>query len=252
MKPYYQDDSVTLYLGDAEDVLPTLDAVDHVITDPPYAPIAMKNARSGSTIKKRRDGKLYDFGYEALLPEMRATVAPILSALTRRWAIVWTDIESASAWRCVMSTEYVRTGIWVREHGAPQFSGDRPAQGVEACYIGHGPARKKWNGGGHPATWIGSIVNSQGERNGHKSPKPLWLMRRQVEQFTDYGDTILDPYAGSATTLVAAYELGRRAIGIEISESVCEAAAKRLESLTPPLFTLPAEKPVQAALEATP
>ena len=62
----------------------------------------------------------------------------------------------------------------------------------------------------------------------HPTPKPELLMADLVMQFTDAGDTILDPFMGSGTTLVAAKRLGRKAIGIELEEKYCEIAAKRL------------------------
>ena len=233
LHPYYEGaGGVVIYHGDCLEVLSELGQVDHVIMDPPYAPRAMKNARSGSTIKQRRDGQIYDFGYEALTPEVRQAVAVLVGDLALGWVISWCDIESASAWREALELaclRYVRTGVWVREHGAPQFSGDRPAQGVETCVIAHaGGVRMAWNGGGRPATWIGPIVSSQSGDRLHSSPKPLWLMRQLIEDFTDPGDTILDPFMGSGTTLRAAKDLGRKAIGIEIEERYCEIAAQRL------------------------
>lgn len=236
MTPYYDRDGITLYHGDCREVLDLFTTagghIDHVITDPPYAARSMENARDGTTIKYRRDHVWRDFGYDAITDNDRSDVAGELRVLADRWCIVWTDIESAHLWRAALegySMRYVRTGVWVRENGAPQFSGDRPGQGVEACVIMHGNGeRLRWNGGGRPAVWKGPIVNSQAERYGHSSPKPLWLMHQLIEQFTDPGDIILDPFAGSGTTLRAAKDLGRRAVGIEIVEAWCAAIAERL------------------------
>lgn len=61
----------------------------------------------------------------------------------------------------------------------------------------------------------------------HPSPKPEQVMRRLVEVVTTAGQTVLDPFMGSGTTLRAAKDLGRRAIGIELEERYCEIAAKR-------------------------
>lgn len=83
---------------------------------------------------------------------------------------------------------------------------------------------------GH-AVWSVPIVLDRG-RNGarlHTTQKPDSLMRSLVDLFTDPGETILDPFAGSGTTLVAAAYLGRRAIGVEREERYCEVIAKRLE-----------------------
>ena len=232
MRPYYEHGGITVFHGDCREILPLLERVDHVITDPPYAARAMKNFRSGSTIKQYRDGEIRDFGYEALDEDLRRDSAREMVRLCGRWLLVWSDIENAHLWRRDLEcagARYIRTGVWVREHAAPQFSGDRPAQGVEACVITHhAKERLAWNGGGRPATWIGPIVNSQGERFEHTSPKPLWLMKQLIADFTNPDDLILDPFAGSLTTLVAAKALGRRAIGIEIEEKFIEAGLKRL------------------------
>jgi DNA modification methylase len=67
-----------------------------------------------------------------------------------------------------------------------------------------------------------------GEKNGHPCPKPLSWMRWLVSLGSRVGETVLDPFMGSGTTLVAAKQLYRNAIGIEIEERYCEIAAKRL------------------------
>lgn len=231
-------------------------AVDHVVTDPPYAPRAMKNARSHETMKQRRDGKVYDFGYSALTDLLRRTMAVEFARLARRWVLVWCDIESAAAWRADMEgndLRYIRTGIWVRENSAPQFSGDRPAQGVEACVIMHAPKRRlAWNGGGHPATWIGPIVNSHSGERVHTTPKPLWLMLKQIEQFTDPDDLVLDPFSGSGTTGVACLRLGRRFIGIERDEKYAAVARERLEAESKGLSLRDARAGQQSLFGVTP
>ncbi len=62
----------------------------------------------------------------------------------------------------------------------------------------------------------------------HPSQKPLQVISRLISTFTAEGDLVLDPFMGSGTTLVAARNLGRRAIGIEIEERYCEVAVLRL------------------------
>jgi len=108
----------------------------------------------------------------------------------------------------------------------PQFSGDRPAVGFEPCTICHAPRQLAWNGGGSAAVWTHGICKT--DRPDHPCPKPLSLMFELLTLFTDEGEPVLDPFMGSGTTLRAAKDLGRRAIGIEIEEKYCEIAAKRL------------------------
>ncbi len=73
------------------------------------------------------------------------------------------------------------------------------------------------------------VVNDiRTENNGHPSPKPLSVIRHLVETLTTPDEVVIDPFLGSGTTLVAAKQLGRRAIGIEVEERFCEMAAQRL------------------------
>lgn len=84
-----------------------------------------------------------------------------------------------------------------------------------------GPARMfrmVWNGG------AGDLANRVGRRRAHPTQKPVQLMRWVVERTSG---TVLDPYAGSGSTLVAAKSLGRPSIGIEVVEAYCEMAATR-------------------------
>ena len=227
MSPYHEQDGVTIYHGDCLDVLPTLGAVDHVITDPPYSDDTHDGARTGD---RSAAGVLVDFA--------STSAGAIREALgmckARRWGVLTVDwqhvlplkLQPPNGWK------FVRHGVWVKPNGTPQFTGDRPAQGWEAVAILHADVkgRMRWNGGGLPATWTHLKVSGL-----HPTGKPEPLLIEWIEQFTDQGETVLDPFMGSGTTLVAAKRLGRRAIGIEREEKYCEIAAKRLAQGALPL-----------------
>lgn len=248
--PYYQDDAVTLWHGDCRTWLPELPPVDHVITDPPYSKHVHGAARSSRMQSANDRGGRYgadvrrnvDLGFEHLDPELRRFSAEFFAALVRRWVLVFSDVESANLWRddlTAFDLDYVRTGAWIKEGSTPQFSGDRPAVGFEAVTICHPKGRKRWNGGGKHAVWSVPIVLDRGrtgEGRLHTTQKPLGLMSGLVDLFTDPGETILDPFAGSGTTLLAASHAGRKAIGIEQSEAYCEVIAKRLATADVSLF----------------
>jgi site-specific DNA-methyltransferase (adenine-specific) len=78
--------------------------------------------------------------------------------------------------------------------------------------------------------WTNGVWTFGGETRavGHPAPFPLDLPRRCIRLFSYVGDTVLDPFAGSGTTLLAAWETGRRAIGVEVSEEYCRVAETRL------------------------
>ena len=240
-KPYYSDEAVTLYHGRCEDVLPTLGEVAHVITDPPYSEHVHGAARSSRMQSANDRGGKYgsdvrrnvDLGFDHLTPELREFCAAQFARLARRWVLVFSDVESGHLWQRDLEgsgLDYVRTGAWVKVGSTPQFSGDRPATGHESIVICHPKGRKRWNGGGKHALWSVPIVLNRGkaEERVHTTQKPDALMRALVDQFTDPGEVVLDPFAGSGTTLVAAHYLGRRAIGVEQRERYCEETAKRL------------------------
>lgn len=221
--------------ADNADVLPQLAAksVHHVITDPPYSEwVHEKNRRMlAGTNGKGADGvQRTKIGFDALTPREMMAAAEQSARVCSRWVLVFCDVESAANWRLELSAsglEHVRTGAWVKIGGAPQFSGDRPAAGFESVVIAHRKGRKKWNGGGKAAVWTHAIEREARE---HTTPKPLPLMLELVELFTDPGDVVLDPFAGSGTTGVACLRLGRRFIGVERDAKYAAVARERLDA----------------------
>lgn len=233
MTPFYEDAAVKLFLGDCREILPQLGAVDHVITDPPYS-VLVVNTSKGAPPNTMGKAERRDLGYAGVTDDDRAVLGLEIGRLARRWALVFCDAESLTAWRLALEAgglRHIRMGAWVSPSCTPQFTGDRPGTGWEACEIAHAPGRCKWNGGGKPAVWVvNRPVNGGPERAeaAHPTPKPSALLEVVVDQFTDPGDLILDPFGGSGTTAVAAKRLGRRCILIEREEKYCEVAANRL------------------------
>lgn len=230
---FYERDGITIYKGDCREILPTLGAVDHVLTDPPYSETTHNGARS-LTSDNRKGGTGDNAGridFDAIGAEMIREAVALADPL--RWTVATVDWRHVHELECAppLGARFVRFGIWVKPDGAPQFTGDRPATGWEAVAIMHKLGGKmRWNGGGNRAVWVFPIARGE-----HPTEKPLGLLLELVSLFTDPGETILDPFMGSGTTLVAAYQLGRKAIGVEIDERWAEVAARRLEACTPPL-----------------
>ena len=235
MTPYYDRDGITIYHGRCEDILPMLpaDSVDVVITDPPYSEHVHGKVRQGADLP---DGisRSTNLGFDSISPELMRICAHEFSRLATRWVTIFCDVELSGEWMKEVvdaGLDYVRTGAWVKLDATPQFSGDRPAPGFETIVIAHPKGRKRWNGGGGHAVWSHRIVIGRDERTKrvHTTQKPEALMRQLVALFSEPGETILDAFIGSGTTLVAARDLGRRAIGIEKDELNCVKAVKRLQ-----------------------
>ena len=136
--------------------------------------------------------------------------------------------------------------------GAINFMKDLPYKGVWICWdkrtkeeadgVFGSPFELAWcdKVGGYDKIYRimhGGVINNDGANSPrfHPTQKPIQLMARIMKDFVDETDTILDPFMGSGTTLRAAKDLGRKAIGIEIEEKYCEIAAKRLSQEVLPL-----------------
>lgn len=219
MKPYYADSAVTLYHGDCLEIIPSVGDVDHVITDPPYD----SKTHKGAVLEQAIDfAPLADLG----------VLVPSLIQASRRWVVCFCSLEMLDCYRRASGDAWIRAGIWDRIVNMPQMSGDRPAQGGEGVAIMHRGGRKKWNGGGKAAIWRHDVERGHKQ---HPTQKPLHLFTEIISQFTDTGDTILDPFAGSGTTGRSCKDLGRKCVMIEREERYCEIAARRMSQEVLPL-----------------
>jgi site-specific DNA-methyltransferase (adenine-specific) len=252
-EPFYSDDAVTLYHGDCLDILPQLDEpVDHVITDPPYEAEAHTEGRR---IKTVGGGGTYGetgpcvLDFQPITDAVRQDAAAQFARLAARWVLVFCQVEAVGAWREALTgrgLSYRRACAWLKRDAQPQLSGDRPGMGYESIVCAHASGRSTWNGGGKRGVYETVRASTYENREAlHMTEKPILLMSALVADFTDEGETILDPFAGSGTTGVAAKLNGRKAILIECEEKYCEVAAKRLRETEPGrLFDkLPKAKP---------
>jgi len=225
MKPYYADESVTLYHGDCREVLASLGdrSVDCVITDPPYTErthgMAKTNKGAGHGVKALDFAHIADDDLSSILAEC--------GRVTRRWVVASLAYQHAFKFDAdpPSGLRTLRLGVWVKTNPMPQISADRPGQGWESiAYMHRADEKPTWHGGGKHGNYV--LPVQQGE--GHPTVKPLSMVAEWVRNFTDYGQTVLDPFAGSGTTLRAAIDNGRKAIGVELEERYCELIAKRL------------------------
>lgn len=229
--PYYQDEHVTLWHGDCREVLSSMAdrSVDCVITDPPYSERTHSMARS-SSLHAPAGGRGLSGSRANFAPLDDEAVVAIfedLGRITRRWVVSNLDYRHAVTLELAppAGLRVLRVGVWVKTNPMPIFSGDRPAQGWEAiAYLHRSDEKPRWSGGGSH----GNYVLPKSQSGEHPTQKPLGMVRQWVQRFSEPGDTVLDPFAGSGTTLRAAADEGRKAIGVELDERYCEVIAKRL------------------------
>jgi len=230
--------SWTLNHGDCLEGLRTLadKSVDVTITDPPYeaevhgAGRRVRDpggAKGASKYRKCVDAPL---PFAAISEGLRGGVALEIARVTKRWTLVFCQVEASQRWAQALiagGLDYVRTMVWIKPDGQPQFTGDRPGIGYESIVVAHAKGRKRWNGGGRLGV-LEFCKNVTHEKSPHPTTKPLPLMRELVSLFTDTGELVLDPFAGSGSTLVACKQLGRRAIGWELDRNYFEIAQRRI------------------------
>ena len=229
MSVYYQDDFVTLYHANSFDVMAGMadESVDCVITDPPYTEFVHKNASSN----RGGNGANTHIKFEHFTDELLDKAFVEFGRLTKGWVVSTLDYHHALPMEQnpPQGLELKRIGVWVKNNPMPQLTADRPAHGWESiAYLFKAEQKSWWNGGGSHGNYVSNLATP----TGHPTPKPVKMFSSFVERFSNPGDLIFDPFAGGGTTLVAARNMGRRAIGVELDEKYCEIIAKRLGQQT--------------------
>jgi len=225
-------DDVTVWLGDCLEVLPRLEGVDHVISDPPYEDEThAANERLSEARGMRNDGgkEFRAFGFEGINATRSAVSSAVVSA-SHGWAILFCLAEGVRAWRDDLKSsgaKYDTCLFWVKPDASPRFNGQGAARGAECAVTAWcGTGYRSWNGGGKRGVFTYCVnTNRQGE---HPTEKPLPLMAELVTLYTNVGQLICDPFMGSGTTGVASINLGRRFVGIERDVKWFDLSCRRL------------------------
>ena len=202
VKPYYDDDGCTIYHGDCREILPKL-AFDCILTDPPYGlgwnPDNRRfTSKGGDWWREHADDRPFDPSHLLDWP-----------------CVLWGANHYAS--RLPDSAGWL---VWDKRAGLEGMGDKWPMSEAELAWT-HVQGR----GSTCRMRWSGMIRPIEEKPRWHPTQKPVGLMRWCLERLDGVA---CDPYMGSGTTLRAAKDLGRKAIGIEIEERYCEIAAKRL------------------------
>ena len=213
MKPYYDHDGITIYHGDCREASAGFPEIDLVLSDPPYGMRWTASARRGPNSHGKKGAKTSNAGTRIVGDDKPFDPSP------------WLGFPHVILFGMNHFLQRLPVGtvlVWIKrlDGGFGTFLSD---------------AELAWQKGGHGVYCYRDTSMRAIERNRvHPSQKPIPLLEWCIERSKSEG-TILDPFMGSGSTLVAAKNLGRRAIGIEIEEKYCEIAVKRLSQMVLPL-----------------
>lgn len=224
----------TLYQGDCMAIMPVLGNVDAVVTDPPYG-IGESGKKSASRGKLAK-ADLYDHKeWDHKTLDQHVELAISIADHSVIFGGNYYDLPPTSCWL-----------VWDKKNGASDFAD---------CELAWTNLRKAvrrivWE-------WNGFIRKGEMDKvktptfRQHPTQKPLGVMKWCISHLPDTSQTILDPFMGSGTTLVACAKLGRKGIGIELDPDYFDIACKRVEEAyrQPDLFVAPPSSPTQGGLD---
>ena len=211
MKPYYSDGSCTIYHGDAREVLPQLQPVDAVVTDPVWPNAIAELAGSDRPV------------------ELFAETAAFFPTLAER-AVIHMGCDSDPRFLAGMPPSMPFFRACHLEYACPHYKG-RLLYTHDVAYVFGTPPRSRK--GAHVMPGKVYATDSRDKVRGHPCSRAPQHVRWLAQWFG--GASIIDPFMGAGTTLITALSLGVDAVGIEIEERFCELAALRLEKEMVPL-----------------
>lgn len=240
MKPYYQDESCTIYHGDCREILPELHGggmADAVVTDPPYGDTSLAwDAPIAGWAPLIDVPQLWSFG--SLRAWMREGAALTEAGWRYGQEVIWRKHNGSSfhadRFRRVheFAVHWYR-GQWRSLHLDPPVTMDATPRTVRRKrrppHTGHieASAYRSEDGGPRLMQSVIEVPSCHGYAQ-HPTQKPTGILRPLITYSVPVGGVVLDPFMGVGSTLVAAKETGRRAIGIEIDDRYCEIAVERL------------------------
>lgn len=205
---------------------------DVTITDPPYSEHVHNNLVSGSLVGTKS------------VPKYELKFAPLseyswlgeLLRVTKRWVAVFCSLEDFGRFEQAVGRApkggYVRSCIWYKSNACGQLTGDRPAsayEGIALLHPGHvkkTDVKMRWNGKGSYAIW--KCSGTRGKPGRHPNEKPDDLCLKLTSLFSEPGETIFDPFSGSAAIGEAALKLGRSYVGVDNDMEWVEKGQARL------------------------
>jgi len=246
-EPYWEDPDtgLQLYCGDMRDVLPALGIqADLIVADPPYSETSLEWDRwpnGWPTLAATMSSSMWCFGSMRMFLDR----AQEFAGWKLSQDIVWEKANgtgfATDRFKRVheIATHWYRGDWSATHHDTPRTPYSGPDKHARARYddrAAHAGAIKAVTYVDDGTRLARSVQKQPSVRGGlHPTEKPLPLLRMLISYACPPGGLVVDPFAGSGSTLDAARQLGCRAIGIEAREDYCEAAARRLSALTLPV-----------------